>query len=81
MGYMMRERIEVNPNIHSGRPCIASSRIPVEDVLELVAEGIPFSEIIRDYYPDLQVEGIQACVRYAAEVVVAEDLHVSVARE
>ena len=77
----MRERIQVSPGIHSGRPCVAGSRIPVEDVLELVAEGIPFSEIIRDYYPDLQVEDIQACVRYAAQVVAAEDLHVLVSGE
>ena len=37
-------------------------------------------EIIRDYYPDLGVEDIQACVRYAADVVAAEELVVEVAR-
>ena len=76
-----KERIEVNPNVHFGRPCVAGTRIPVQDVLELVAEGIPFLEVVRDYYPDIQVEDVRACVRYAAEVMEAEDLHVSVARD
>jgi uncharacterized protein (DUF433 family) len=61
----MKERISVNPNIHFGKPCVAGTRIPVVNVLELVGEGIPFVEITRDYYPDLQVEDIQACIQYA----------------
>ena len=71
------ERIEVNPQVHFGKPCVAGTRIPVVDVLELVCQGIPFEEILRDYYPDLSPEDIQACVRYAIEVIGAEDLHIS----
>ncbi len=74
----MAERIEVNPNIHFGKPCVAGTRIPVVSVLELVSEGLSFEEITRDYYPDLKIEDIRACVRYAINVVVAEDIHVSV---
>jgi len=59
----MRERIEINPNIHFGKPCVAGTRIPVQYVLELVREGIPFEKIIRDYYPDLQIEDIRGCIR------------------
>jgi uncharacterized protein (DUF433 family) len=73
----MRERIEINPNIHFGKPCVAGTRIPVQNVLELVREGIPFEKIIRDYYPDLQIEDIRACIQYAIEVMIAEDLHVA----
>ena len=65
----MRERIEVNPNIHFGEPCVAGTRIPVQSVLELVSEGLAFAEIIRDYYPDLQIEDIRACVQYAINVM------------
>lgn len=72
----MKERIEINPNIHFGKPCVAGTRIPVLSVLELVSEGFSFEEIIRDYYPDLQIEDIRACVRYAMDVVAAEDLHI-----
>lgn len=74
----MRDRIEVNPKVHFGKPCIAGTRIPVVDILELVSNAIPFEAIVKDYYPDLQVEDIHACVRYAIEVVQAEDIHVSV---
>jgi uncharacterized protein (DUF433 family) len=55
---------------------VAGTRIPVVDVLELVAQGISFDEVIRDYYPQLEREDIQACIRYAIEVVGAEDIHI-----
>jgi len=73
----MKERIEVNPGVHFGKPCVAGTRIPVVDVLELVGQGLPFEAIIRDYYPDLKVDDIRACVRYAIEVLGVEDLHVA----
>jgi len=73
----MAERIAVNPAIHLGKPCVAGTRIPVVDVLELVGQGLTFDQIIKDYYPDLKVDDIRACVRYAIEVLGAEDLHVA----
>jgi uncharacterized protein (DUF433 family) len=71
------ERIAVNPNIHFGKPCVAGTRIPVQNVLELVREGTPFDKIIEDYYPDLQTEDIRSCIQYAIDVVAAEEIHVS----
>jgi uncharacterized protein (DUF433 family) len=71
----MIDRITVDPRIHFGKPCVAGTRITVQSVLELVEEGIPFDEIIRDYYPDLQLEDIHACLRYAIALVAAEDIH------
>ena len=59
----MQERIAVNPNIHFGKPCVAGTRIPVQSVLELVSEGLSFEEIIEDYYPDLEIEDIRACIQ------------------
>jgi uncharacterized protein (DUF433 family) len=70
----MMDRIAVNPNIHFGKPCVAGTRIPVQNVLELIEAGVSFEEIIRDYYPDLQVEDIRACMRYAIALVSAEDI-------
>ena len=61
----MRERIAVNPNIHFGKPCVAGTRITVQNVLELVKEGLSFAEIIQDYYPDLEIKDISACIQYA----------------
>ena len=72
-------RIEVSPEIHFGKPCIAGTRIPVEAILELVREGIAFDVIIRDYYPDIKVEDIKACLQYAIDVVHTEDIHLRVA--
>jgi uncharacterized protein (DUF433 family) len=73
------ERIEIDPLVHFGKPCVRGTRIPVRDVLELVEEGIPFDAIARDYFPDLEVADVRACVRYALEVVSAEDVHVATA--
>jgi uncharacterized protein (DUF433 family) len=73
----MAERIAVNPHIHFGKPCVAGTRIPVVSVLELLAEGLSFGEIISNHYPELEAEDIRACVRYAIEVLGVEDLHVA----
>ena len=52
-----RDRIVIDPEVHFGKPCVAETRIPVEDVLDLlVQEGIPFPEIASRYYPDLDIE-------------------------
>ena len=73
----MRKRIAVNPEIHFGKPCVAGTRIPVQNVLELVREGHSFGEIVRDYYPDLKPEDVRACIQYAIDVVAAEDIHLA----
>jgi len=69
------DKIEVDPLIHFGKPCIAGTRIPVQSILELLDEGLSFAEIIRDYYPDLQVQDIRACLQYAIALVASEDIH------
>jgi len=71
------ERITVDPQIHFGKPVIKGTRITVQDVLELVNEGFPFDQIIRDYYPDLKKDDIHACLQYAIALVAAEDIHIS----
>ncbi|WP_445637444.1 Antitoxin [Nostoc sp. DSM 114161] len=58
-------KIVVNSQIHFGKPCIAGTRITVQNILELLNEGLSFEEIIRDYYPELQIEDIRACIQYA----------------
>jgi uncharacterized protein (DUF433 family) len=70
----MADRIIADPEVHFGRPCVAGTRITVENVLELVREGIPFADIVRDYYSDLSIDDIRACVQYAIDVVTLEDV-------
>ena len=75
----MKDRIVVDPNLHFGKPCVAGTRITVQSVLELVREGVSFAEIIEDYYPDLDVADIQACLQYVIDIVAAEDIHLAAA--
>jgi uncharacterized protein (DUF433 family) len=73
----MIDRIAVNPKVHFGKPCIAGTRITVQNVLELLSEGLSFTDIIQNYYPDLQVEDIRACLRYAIALIAAEEIHLT----
>ena len=73
----MKSQISVNPNVHFGKPCIKGTRITVQDILELISEEISFDKIIRDYYPELRVTDIQACVQYAIDVIISEDIHIT----
>jgi len=77
----MQKRITINPNIHFGKPCVDGTRIPVQSVLELVSEGLGFAEIVRDYYPDLTVDDIRACIEYAIDVIKAEDINIAAAAD
>lgn len=70
-----KDRITIDTSIHFGKPCIVGTRIPVEDVLELVQENISFTEIMSKYYPDLTLEDIKACVKYATDIVRSEEIH------
>lgn len=73
----MNERITVDSQIHFGKPCILGTRIPVQSVLELINEGISFEQIQQDYYPDLQIEDIKACVDFAISLISADDIRVA----
>jgi uncharacterized protein (DUF433 family) len=73
----MHNLISIDPTIHFGKPCLAHTRIPVRDVLELVREGVSFSAIIADYYPELTPDDIRACVQYAIDVLDVEDIHLA----
>jgi len=75
----MKERISVSPQVHFGKPCVAGTRISVQSVLEIVREGLSFSQIIQDYYPDLEKEDIRACIQYAIDVVAVEDIRLATA--
>jgi uncharacterized protein (DUF433 family) len=76
----MKAGISIDPTVHFGKPCVAGTRIPVQSVLELVREGIGFSQIVHDYFPDLDEQDIRACVQYAIDVLAAEDIHLASTR-
>jgi uncharacterized protein (DUF433 family) len=59
------ERITVDPAQMDGIPFVRHLRIPVATVLRLLAGGPSECEILAEY-PDLQVEDIRECLRFAA---------------
>ena len=67
-------RLTVDGRIHFGKPCVAGTRIPAENVLELIQEGIPFAEIVTKYYPDLTIDDVKACAAYATALVRSEEI-------
>ncbi len=64
----MNGRITFNTNQCGGRPCVRGMRIRVKDVLDLLAAGVPHTEMLEDY-PYLESEDITACLEYAAAEV------------
>ncbi|GBC96327.1 hypothetical protein HRbin16_02129 [bacterium HR16] len=65
------DRIVVEPQICHGKPVIRGLRYPVETILELMASGMSFEQILQDY-PDLEYEDLLACLQYATRAVRAE---------
>ena len=58
-------RITVEPGKCGGRPCIRGFRLRVKDVLELLAQGASWDEILKDY-PFLEADDLRACLEFAA---------------
>lgn len=59
------DRITTDPNILGGKPTIRKMRFSVAQLLELLAGGMSFKEILDDY-PYLELDDIRACLSYAA---------------
>jgi uncharacterized protein (DUF433 family) len=61
-----RERITIDPNIRSGKPCIKGTRITVADVFDYLGGGMSIEQVLADF-PDLTAEDIRACFAFAAD--------------
>ncbi len=61
-----QDRIEVDPKVLVGKPVIRGTRIAVEFLLELLAEGWTDEEILKNY-PQLAADDIHAALHYAVE--------------
>ncbi|WP_457742929.1 DUF433 domain-containing protein [Thermococcus sp.] len=68
---MIDDRIEINPKKMGGKPVIKGTRIPVYFILELLANGWSFEEILESY-PQLTKEDILAAIRYASMILKEE---------
>ena len=58
-------RITINTEICNGKPVIRHMRFPVTQMLELVAAGMTYDEILADY-PYIESEDISTCLLYAS---------------
>jgi uncharacterized protein (DUF433 family) len=66
-----QQRIIIDPEILVGKPVIKGTRLAVEFIVGLLAEGWSEQDIL-DNYPGLTSEDIKACLGYASEVLQLE---------
>jgi uncharacterized protein (DUF433 family) len=66
-----KERIEINPDVLVGKPIIKGTRISVEFILELLANGWDTEQILKNY-PQLTKEDILAAIEYSLQVLKEE---------
>jgi uncharacterized protein (DUF433 family) len=60
------DRITIDPEVMVGKPVIKGTRITVQLIVQLLANGVTEAEILNDY-PDLNKEDIKAALLYASE--------------
>ena len=63
----MIERISIDPKICHGQACIKGTRIPVHQILHMLANGDTVDELLEEY-PSIEREDILACLEYAASL-------------
>ena len=73
MNEQLMRRISINPEVMLGKPVIQGTRIPVELIVRMLAQGIPEDKILQEY-PRLQPDDIRAALAYAAHVLAHEDV-------
>ena len=63
-----RERIVVDPKILAGKPVIKGTRLAVEFIIDLLAQGWSENDVLKNF-PGLTPEDIRACLHYAGEIL------------
>lgn len=61
-----KDIITIEPGKRSGKPCIRGMRITVADVLDCLAGGMSYENVLSDF-PELTIEDIRACLAFAAD--------------
>ncbi len=69
-----QQRITIDPNILVGKPVVTGTRIAVELVVSLLAQGWNEQDILRNY-PRLTSDDIRACLAYASERLSSERIY------
>jgi uncharacterized protein (DUF433 family) len=63
----MSSRITMEPKVYHGQACIKSTRVPVYQILRMLAYGDTIEDLLQEY-PSLTREDILACLDYAASL-------------
>ena len=67
------EQVELDPEVLLGKPIIRGTRIPVQLIVKLIAQGWKNEEILKEY-PVLKEENIRAALLYAEKVLEEEEI-------
>ena len=68
-----KQHITADPAVLAGKPVITGTRLSVEFILELIAEGWSETEILNNY-PGITHQQILACVAYAKDRLSEESI-------
>ena len=68
------DRITLDPAVLVGKPCIKGTRISVEYIVELLADGWTYEQILESW-DHITREDILACLAYASDVLRMEFVH------
>lgn len=69
-----QDRITVDPDVLVGKPVIKGTRLAVEFIIELLAQGWSEDDILRNY-PGLVSDDIKACLAYAGELLRSQKVY------
>jgi uncharacterized protein (DUF433 family) len=69
-----QERISIGPAVLVGKPVIKGTRLAVEFIIDLLAQGWTEPDILRNY-PGITREDIQACLACASNVLHGEKVY------
>jgi len=67
------QRITFDKDVLGGKPVIRGLRISAEMILELLAKGATWQEILEDY-PELEPDDLRAALLYAHHLVAGESV-------
>ena len=68
-----QDRIGVDANVMTGKPVVRGTRMTVEFIVELLAQGWSEADILTNY-PQLTSEDIRACLHYAGDLLRSEKM-------
>ena len=60
-------RISIDPNVCHGQACVKGTRIPVHQIVRMLASGDTVEDLLAEY-SSLTREDVMACLDYAADL-------------